>query len=195
MTTWASTVLNLAIVAKLRQLLELPAGDVLLVEDGDVGGVMVPHVSDVWGLPIEGSCPGQQAVAEMGSRLVTSDDATDIVVVDWLTDQANRRGSTVMMLTSGRRVRLAPAEDGAAFEGRQLRWGDWIRTPGAPAGFAKLATRDRVNELADRADGIERDLLDWLEELGSRTDPDHTDWAAEVFVDQLIALQRGEVRV
>lgn len=195
MARWSETVLALAAVAKLRALLGLPSGDVLLAPAGDVGQVMVPHVSDVWGLPIVDSCPGHDQIAELGPRLAVADDAADIVVVDWLTDQRGRSGSTVMQLRDGRKVRLAPAEDGGAFFGSGLIYADWIRQPGAPRGFAALAPQARVDTLAERATAIEEEFYDYLGLLGDQTDRGWCDYAAFVFEDALESLLDGRVRV
>lgn len=195
MARWSESVLALAAVAKLRSLLGLPSGEVLLAPAGDVGQVLVPHVSDVWGLPVVDSCPGHDQIVELAPLLVTADDAADIVVVDWLTDQRGRSGSTVMQLAKGRRIRLAPAEDGGAFYGSGLTWADWIRQPGAPRGFAALAPQARVDLLAGRAVDIEEEFYDWLAVFGAQTDRGWCDFAAFVFEDALDALTDGRVRV
>ena len=191
---WSSVALNLVIVAKVRALLGLPSGEVLLAP-ADVGQVMVPNVSDVWGLPIEDSCPGHEQIPDLLPRLVTADDAADIVVVDWLTDQRGRSGSTVMMLTKGKRIRLAPAEDGGAFAGSGLLFGDWIVQPGAPRGFSVIAPQARVDLLARRAVDVEEAFYDWLDDLGRQTDRGYCAFAGESFEWALDSLTDGKVRV
>lgn len=195
MAIWNPEILNLAIVAKVRESLGLPSGEVLLATRDGYGYALVPHVTDVWKLPIEDSCPGQDAIPALAPRLASPSDASDILAVDWLTDQGRRTGSTVMMLTEGRRVRLAPAEDGGAFAGNYSTYADWIRTPGTPRGFAALASADRLQELAQIANANEESFLDWLDELGDYTDPGYCDWCSKTYSLRLDALIEGRVRV
>lgn len=194
--SWRPDLLNPVIIARLRELLGLPTGRPVLVE----GGVMIPHVRDVWNLQVVGSCPGHDQIPELAPRLADPNDAADIVVVDWLCDQANRRGSSVILLGEGRRIRLAPTGDAEAFGGRALTFPAWIRTAGAPVGFAALAPQERVDELAERATSIEDEFYDWLDDFGAEVETDgwgarHVDWCADVFAQRLDVLAAGEVRV
>lgn len=193
--SWSPEVLNQAIVSKLRELLGITSCQVVLGTTPDTGYVLVQHVSDAWGLPIEGSCPGHDGIADLAPRLRVPDDATDLVVVDWLTDQGNRRGSTIMLLTKGNGVRLAPVDDSGAFAGEAHLWADWILTPGSPHAFVPLCTADRVAELAKRASDIEEVFYEWLERLDDETGSGYCTWAQQTFEQRLDELLAGRVRV
>lgn len=189
---WRTDVLKLAVVAKLRMLMQLPAREVLLAED-EQGMVMVPHVSDVWnGRRLADCLPGQASWPDLAGRLTVPSDATDILVVDWLTDQTNRRGATMALLEDGRGYRLAPCDDSGAFTGTELGWAEWIRLPGAPRGLVPMLDPDRVNELMARAAEAADEFSDWLVDFGNDTDASYADWCDDIFAGRLDSMLLGE---
>ena len=192
MTTWRPGLLHAAIVAEVRAQLGIPTGRVRPAPTGDTGAVLVEHISDATGLPWAGTLPASD---EIGDLDLNRSDAADIVVVDWLTIQRDRRGSHVAVLGRSAPHRLAGIVDDGAFDSTEGGFADWVRLPGAPLGLARYATGEqaRVEELTTRADDAADDLLRWIDALGGATDTDVCDAAAARFEVQLVDLLAGEV--
>lgn len=191
MTSSHPALLHTAIVAEVRSQLGVLGGRVLPAPTADTGAILVEHIADATGLPWVGTLP---AADEIGDLSLRPADAADIVVVDWLTAQVDRRGSHVAVLGRRAPYRVAGIVDDAAFAETES-FDRWIRSPGAPLGLARYATaeQDRVEELATRADDVADGLLRWIDALGSSTDDDVCLAAAAIFEDHLIDLLAGEI--
>lgn len=188
--SWRPGLIHAAIVAEIRSSLGIttarvhPAGD---------GAILVEHIADAWGLPFAGTLPAND---EIGDVALNATDCADVVVVDWLTDQTDRRGSHVALLGTGTH-RVAAITDDAAFGGREVGWDEWLRLPGSPWGLARAARgqQDRVEELTTLADDRADDVLRWIAALGASTDLDVAEDAAAIYTERLVDLLAGEVEL